>query len=164
VNVFGPGEAGVLHFNAAKKPFDDIRVRRAVAYALSRDEVVTTIGKTIAGPVYSEIPPRNRGGSPVRNSFNAARRTRKTTSMISTGIRPRSSWRSRLSQGDHHGNQHDGAGRIPGAHAEYRGPAQGSRGRGQAQSGRPCHLPQQHPERLNTSFSSTAGGRRPTCV
>ena len=61
VNVFGPGEAGVLHFNAAKKPFDDIRVRRAVAYALSRDEVVTTIGKAIAGPVYSEIPPPQPG-------------------------------------------------------------------------------------------------------
>jgi len=61
VNVFGPGEAGVLHFNAAKKPFDDIRVRRAVAYALSRDEVVTTIGKSIAGPVYSEIPPPQPG-------------------------------------------------------------------------------------------------------
>lgn len=61
VNVFGPGEAGVLHFNMAKKPFDDIRVRRAVAYALSRDEVVTTIGKAIAGPVYSEIPPPQPG-------------------------------------------------------------------------------------------------------
>ena len=61
VNVFGPGEAGVLYFNMAKKPFDDIRVRRAVAYALSRDEVVTTIGKAIAGPVYSEIPPPQPG-------------------------------------------------------------------------------------------------------
>lgn len=61
VNVFGPGEAGVLHFNMARKPFDDIRVRRAVAYALSRDEVVTTIGKAIAGPVYSEIPPPQPG-------------------------------------------------------------------------------------------------------
>jgi peptide/nickel transport system substrate-binding protein len=56
VNIFGPGEAGVLHFNMAKKPFDDIRVRRAIAYALSRDEVATTIGKAIAGAVYSEIP------------------------------------------------------------------------------------------------------------
>jgi len=56
VNVFGPGESGVLHFNMTKKPFDDIRVRRAIAYALSRDEVATAIGKAIAEAVYSEIP------------------------------------------------------------------------------------------------------------
>jgi peptide/nickel transport system substrate-binding protein len=56
VDVFGPGEAGVLYFNMTMKPFDDIRVRRAIAYALSRDEVVTTIGKAIADPVFSQIP------------------------------------------------------------------------------------------------------------
>ncbi len=56
VNIFGPGEAGVLHLILTKKPFDDIRVRRAVGYCLSRDEVVTTIGKAIAEPVFSEIP------------------------------------------------------------------------------------------------------------
>jgi len=56
VDVFGPGEAGVLHFNLKKKPFDDIKVRRAIGYALSRDEVVTAIGKAIANPVFSEIP------------------------------------------------------------------------------------------------------------
>ncbi len=56
VDIFGPGEAGVLHFNLTKKPFDDIRVRRAIGYCLSRDEVVTALGKAIAEPVYSEIP------------------------------------------------------------------------------------------------------------
>lgn len=56
VDIFGPGEGGVLHFNMTKEPFDDIRVRRAVSYALSRDEVVTTIGKDIAEPIYSMVP------------------------------------------------------------------------------------------------------------
>jgi len=64
VDIFGPGEAGVLHFNLTKKPFDDIRVRRAIGYCLSRDEVVTTIGKAIAEPVYSEIPNPQPGWIP----------------------------------------------------------------------------------------------------
>lgn len=56
VDIFGPGEGGTLHFNMTKEPFDDIRVRRAVSYALSRDEVVTAIGKDIAEPIYSMVP------------------------------------------------------------------------------------------------------------
>jgi peptide/nickel transport system substrate-binding protein len=61
VDVFGPGEAGVLYFNVTKKPFDDIRVRRAIAYTISRDEVATAIGKAIAAPICSEIPPPQPG-------------------------------------------------------------------------------------------------------
>jgi len=61
VDVFGPGEAGVLYFNVTKKPFDDIRVRRAIGYSLSRDEVATTIGKAIAAAIYSPIPSPQAG-------------------------------------------------------------------------------------------------------
>lgn len=61
VDIFGPGEQGVLHFKMTEPPLNDIRVRRAIAYALSRDEVVTTIGKAIGTPAYTQ-PQRPQGG------------------------------------------------------------------------------------------------------
>ena len=54
VDIFGPGEQGTLHFNMSMSPLKDIRVRRAIAYALSRDEVVQTIGPAIGTPAYTE--------------------------------------------------------------------------------------------------------------
>ena len=54
VDIFGPGEQGDLHFNMTMPPLNDIRVRRAIAYALSRDEVAASIGGTIGTPAYSQ--------------------------------------------------------------------------------------------------------------
>ena len=56
VDVFGPGEHRSLHFNMTIKPFDDIRVRRAVAYAINRDEIVQFLGKDVAEPAWSVVP------------------------------------------------------------------------------------------------------------
>ena len=38
------------------KPFDDIRVRRAVAHAINRDEIVQFLGKDVAEPAWSVVP------------------------------------------------------------------------------------------------------------
>ncbi|RMF91272.1 MAG: polyamine ABC transporter substrate-binding protein [Nitrospinota bacterium] len=43
--VFGPGELVQLHLNMTRKPFDDIRVRKAVFYAIDRDGLIRFIGK-----------------------------------------------------------------------------------------------------------------------
>jgi len=48
---------GYLHLNNRRKPFDDVRVRQAVAYAIDRKFIIETIfggfGREINGPFYS---------------------------------------------------------------------------------------------------------------
>jgi peptide/nickel transport system substrate-binding protein len=56
VDVFGPGEHRSLHFNMTMKPFDDVRVRRAVAHAIHRDEIVQFLGKDVAEAAWSVVP------------------------------------------------------------------------------------------------------------
>jgi peptide/nickel transport system substrate-binding protein len=56
VDVFGPGSASVLFLNTKMKPLDDLRVRQALAYALSRDEVVAAIGAETATPLFAPFP------------------------------------------------------------------------------------------------------------
>ncbi|SHG15621.1 peptide/nickel transport system substrate-binding protein [Desulfacinum infernum DSM 9756] len=53
VQTFGPCEVQMLHFNMTKKPFDDIRVRKAFCYAVSRAEVAAFMGESLAEPIYS---------------------------------------------------------------------------------------------------------------
>ena len=56
VDVFEPGELRTLHMNMTKKPFDDIRVRKAVAHAISRDEIVAFMGKEVTQPTFTVVP------------------------------------------------------------------------------------------------------------
>ena len=53
VPTFGPCEVQFLHFNMKKKPFDDIRVRKAFSYAISRKAVAAFMGENLAVPIYS---------------------------------------------------------------------------------------------------------------
>jgi peptide/nickel transport system substrate-binding protein len=59
VKAFGPCETQMLHFNMNKEPFNDIRVRKAISYAISREEVAAFMGKGLAVPIYSpaQAPP-----------------------------------------------------------------------------------------------------------
>jgi peptide/nickel transport system substrate-binding protein len=57
---------GMIHFNMAKPPFDDLRVRQAVAYGINKDEMMTAIwhgqGEVVNQPVpktspwYGDVP------------------------------------------------------------------------------------------------------------
>lgn len=56
VDIFGPGSASILYLNTAKPPLNDLKVRQALAYALSRDAVVAAIGPETAMPVLAPFP------------------------------------------------------------------------------------------------------------
>ena len=56
VDVFQPGELRTMHMNMTKKPFDDIRVRKAVAHAISRDEVAAFLGKDVTQLNFTVVP------------------------------------------------------------------------------------------------------------
>jgi peptide/nickel transport system substrate-binding protein len=51
--TFGPCETQMLFFNMSKPPFNDLRVRKAFSYALSRDIIANFMGKSLAVPIYS---------------------------------------------------------------------------------------------------------------
>jgi len=56
VDVFGPGELSNINLNITKKPLDDIRVRKAIAYAVNRAELVKFKGELTARAAVSIIP------------------------------------------------------------------------------------------------------------
>lgn len=63
VDVFGPGETLTIHFNTSKKPLDDIRVRKALAYGIKRQELMDFLGKDVTEPLVSPIPTSYLGGT-----------------------------------------------------------------------------------------------------
>ena len=56
VEIAQTGTPYWLFFNLRKKPFDDIRVRRALCHATNREELVAFLGKDLAEAEYSSIP------------------------------------------------------------------------------------------------------------
>jgi peptide/nickel transport system substrate-binding protein len=56
VDTFGVGEVATLYLNIKMKPLDDIRVRRAIAFALNREGFLGTTGRQFVGAVYSPVP------------------------------------------------------------------------------------------------------------
>lgn len=56
IDIFGVAEVITIHMNQAFPPLDDIRVRQAIAYTLSRDEFVALSGGPAYAPVYSPVP------------------------------------------------------------------------------------------------------------
>lgn len=58
LDTHGVGEVATLYFNVAMKPLDDIRVRRAIGYALNREAFLDTTSRRFVGAVYSPVPDR----------------------------------------------------------------------------------------------------------
>ncbi|MFQ5972806.1 MAG: ABC transporter substrate-binding protein [Alphaproteobacteria bacterium] len=58
VDVFGVGQVITLHFNTSRKPLDDVRVRKAIAYALDREVFRSLFAEGVVENVYSPVPVR----------------------------------------------------------------------------------------------------------
>jgi peptide/nickel transport system substrate-binding protein len=63
IEIFGPGETLVLHFNMTKKPLDDIRVRRAICHAINLKELMAFLGPDVTEKLVSPIPMNYLGGT-----------------------------------------------------------------------------------------------------
>lgn len=67
VDVFGVGEVATVHFNTTAPPLDDPEVRKALAYALDRDEFLALFGEPVAENVYSPVPAKFLAGGLTRD-------------------------------------------------------------------------------------------------
>lgn len=56
-----PGSINTFFFNMSIKPFDDIKVRKALRYGIDRDTIIKAFGG-IAGPAWGINPPEFPGG------------------------------------------------------------------------------------------------------
>ena len=56
IDTHGVGEVATLYLNTQMKPLDDIRVRQAIAFSLSRQSFLDTISARVSGSVYSPVP------------------------------------------------------------------------------------------------------------
>ena len=56
VEAVPPGELGMLSLNMKQKPLDDVRVRRAIAYAVDPDALAAHKGKSVATAAQSSVP------------------------------------------------------------------------------------------------------------
>jgi len=56
IDTHGVGEMSIILFNTRIKPMDDIRVRKAIAYALNRNPFLQATSPLFSGPVFSPVP------------------------------------------------------------------------------------------------------------
>ena len=61
VSVMTPGEMSVIHLNMTMPPLDDLRVRKAVAHAISRDAMVQFKGPDVTLAAISPVPEGHLG-------------------------------------------------------------------------------------------------------
>lgn len=72
VDTFGPGENVVLYYNTKKPPLNSLDVRKAIAYAISRKEMIALFGEKIGTPTYSQVPAELMTGALSREDLEKA--------------------------------------------------------------------------------------------
>ena len=71
VDVFGVGEVATVHFNTNIEPLDNPDVRRALAYAMDRDEFLALFGEPVAENIYSPVPAKFLAGGLTQEEAEA---------------------------------------------------------------------------------------------
>jgi peptide/nickel transport system substrate-binding protein len=56
VETHGVGEVFIIYFNTQVAPLNDVRIRRAMAYSLDREEFENTTSMRLVGDAYSPVP------------------------------------------------------------------------------------------------------------
>lgn len=72
VDVFGVAEVITLHFNTTTPPMDNLKVRQALAYASSRDDLLAMFSKKVYQKVYSPVPVQYLAGGLTQKETAAA--------------------------------------------------------------------------------------------
>ncbi len=64
VDIFDPSELSILHLNRNQKPFDDIKVRQAIGYAVNPAQIAQFRGADFTRVAKSVVPSNNLGLNP----------------------------------------------------------------------------------------------------
>jgi len=72
VNVLGVAEVITIHFNTSTPPLDNLKVRQALAYGTSRDELLAMFSKEVYQKVYSPVPVQYLAGGLTHEEVVAA--------------------------------------------------------------------------------------------
>lgn len=75
VDLTAPANMFAVYINTTKKPLDDVRVRKALAHATSRENLIQFLGKDLAKPEYSALPSGYTGhdGDVAKYPYDLAR-------------------------------------------------------------------------------------------
>ena len=71
IDIIGVGQPIVLHFNPSFSPLQDVRVRKAIAYSIDRNEVQALFDPLTAKNIYSIVPPEFLPGGLTKAEVNA---------------------------------------------------------------------------------------------
>lgn len=71
VDLSGVGEISMIHFNTLEKPFNDVNVRKAIAYALDRDAFARAFDNGVTENVHSPVPERLIQGGLSRDTADS---------------------------------------------------------------------------------------------